>query len=130
MALASPRLANEAIAIAIVVAKGTRKKGTTTQEIDREQMSRCMTRPPEKLIQPSNSGDTTAFLGGHSGFSRGTRRLFNGLVRPGAVYTQLWPPGYSASAAVRRDRNTKSRHRGSVGRPQAARLAVCSAASA
>jgi hypothetical protein len=72
MELASPRLANEAMAIAIVVAKGTRKKGTTTQQIDREQISRIMTRPPEKLIEP---------------FDRGEQRLFNGLMRPGAVYS-------------------------------------------
>jgi hypothetical protein len=57
MELASPRLANEAMAIAIVVAKGTRKKGTTTEQIAREQISRIMTRPPEKLIEPFDRGE-------------------------------------------------------------------------
>jgi hypothetical protein len=42
MELASPRLANEAIAIAIVVAKVTRTKGTTIDETDSEQIFRCM----------------------------------------------------------------------------------------
>jgi hypothetical protein len=53
--LAWPRLANEAIAIAIVVAKGVRKK------IDRERTFRCMTSPPEKKYNRSIPGGTTAF---------------------------------------------------------------------
>jgi hypothetical protein len=41
MALAWPRLANMAIAIAMVVAKGTRKDETPAEE----QIFRCMTAP-------------------------------------------------------------------------------------
>src|ERR1700720_2335586 len=66
MELTWPRLASEETAIAIVVDKDTRKKVATTNAIDREQIFRCMTRPPEKLIEPFNSGP---------------QRLFNGLMR-------------------------------------------------
>jgi hypothetical protein len=62
MELAWPRLASEETAIAIVVDKDTRKKSATTNAIDREQIFRCMTRPPEKLIELFN-------FGGRNGFS-------------------------------------------------------------
>jgi len=62
MALAWPRLANEETAIAIVVDKDTRKKVATTNAIDREQIFRCMTRPPEELIE-------LLTFGGRNGFS-------------------------------------------------------------
>jgi hypothetical protein len=68
MELAWPRLANEEIAIAIVV-DNTRKKVATTNAIDRE---RCMTRPPEEANR------TVQF--------RGPQGLFNGLRHPHAVY--------------------------------------------
>jgi hypothetical protein len=61
MELAWPRLANEETAIAIVVDKDTRKKVATTNAIDREQIFRCMTRPPEKLIELLNSGGRNGF---------------------------------------------------------------------
>jgi len=55
------RLANEEPAIVIVIDKDTRTKVAMTSVIDREQIFRCMTRPPEKLIEPFNSGAATAF---------------------------------------------------------------------
>ena len=57
MELAWPRLAEEETAIAIVV-DNTRKKVATTNAIDRE---RCMTRPPEGLIELFNSGGRKGF---------------------------------------------------------------------
>jgi hypothetical protein len=47
MELAWLKLANEEIAIAIVVDKDTRTRVATTSAIDREQIFRCMTRPQE-----------------------------------------------------------------------------------
>jgi len=47
MELALAMLGNAAIAI--VAAKGNRKKGTTTEEIDREQISRSMTHPRDVI---------------------------------------------------------------------------------
>jgi hypothetical protein len=61
MELTWPRLASEETAIAIVVDKDTRKKVATTNAIDREQIFRCMTRPPEKRIEPFNSGGRNGF---------------------------------------------------------------------
>jgi hypothetical protein len=61
MELTWPRLASEETAIAIVVDKDTRKKVATTNAIDRERIFRCMTRPPEKLIELFNSGGAMAF---------------------------------------------------------------------
>ena len=60
MELVWPRLANEKTAIAIVV-DNTRKKVATTNAIDREQIFRCMTRPPERLIELFNSGGRNGF---------------------------------------------------------------------
>jgi hypothetical protein len=61
MELAWPRPANEETAIAIVVDKDTRKKVAATNAIDREQIFRCMSRPPEKLIELLNSGGCNGF---------------------------------------------------------------------
>jgi len=73
MELTWPRLASEETAIAIVVDKDTRKKVATTKATDREQTFRCMTRPPEKLHR------IVQFWG--------PQWLFNGLMRPRAVYS-------------------------------------------
>jgi hypothetical protein len=62
MEVASPRLASEEVAIAIVAANGSRRKGATTDAIDRDQIFRCMTTPPRSLIEASDSED-------HNGFS-------------------------------------------------------------
>jgi hypothetical protein len=53
MELASPKPANEAIAI--VAIKGARKKNTTTDAIDREQISQCMTSTPDPATTPRQS---------------------------------------------------------------------------
>jgi hypothetical protein len=44
-----------------VVDKDSRKKVATTNAIDREQIFRCMTRPPEKVIELFNSGGRNGF---------------------------------------------------------------------
>jgi hypothetical protein len=45
MEVASLTPPNETTATTVVVAKGINKKGTTMDEIDREQIFRCMTAP-------------------------------------------------------------------------------------
>ena len=62
------KLANMAIAIAIVVAKGTRKEETPAEE----QIFRCMTAPEWLIFDRSDYGRS--------------QRLFNGLMDDGAVY--------------------------------------------
>jgi hypothetical protein len=61
MELAWLRLANEEPAIAIVVNKDTRTKAATTGAFDREQVFRCMTRPPGKPIELFNSRGRNGF---------------------------------------------------------------------
>jgi hypothetical protein len=72
MELAWPRLANEETAIATVIDKDSRTNVAATSAIDREQIFRCMTRFPRKLIG--------------TGQCPGRQRLFNGVMRFYAVY--------------------------------------------
>ena len=81
MELTWPRLASEETAITIVVDKDTRTKVPTTSVIDCEQVFRRMTH------HPAESKRTVQFPG--------PQRLFNRLMRPYAVGSQLWPSGYS-----------------------------------
>jgi hypothetical protein len=99
MELTWPRLGSEETAIAIVVDKDTRKKVATTNAIDREQIFRCMTRPPEKLIvvdkdtrkkvATTNAIDREQIFRCMTRppekliepFNSGPQRLFNGLMR-------------------------------------------------
>src|ERR1700730_2618263 len=106
MELALAMLGNAAVAIAIVVAKGNRKKGTTTEEIDREQISRIMTQPRD-VIEQCNSGTTTAFQwfsassrglcpGGAVGLQcQGTAgrgpQEFAGCGKKSSIYVAVWP---------------------------------------
>ena len=77
-------LADEEPAIAIVADNDICTKLATTSAIDSKQMFRTMIRFPLQG-RPQNCSIP------------GSKRLFNDLTRPHAVYRQLWPLGYSAN---------------------------------